>query len=414
MTEIDISQGEQSPEAIIKKENLSSFHRIQWTFTHGCIALGVLILFRIVFLLFRLMDRSVSMYVIMGLLWILMFCWMIVFPVWVARSQKALRKPLVTRILKEFGLAIPIVICFIIVEGLIISALQKVNGDVGEVSSALSRLPGVPHDIRLYFLLIPMFTLGPIAEELFFRGFLYNALRQRLSLLKAIILQAFVFALIHYRCPWTHFVELLSVFIAGVVLAGVYTWRKTLWSPIATHALKNFVFVGPVIVLMILNNHTPAQTWQEAERPPDWLTSDFSRIERKATGEEQRLYAINTWGSEGLRLWKKEIQCFEAVCHWFPDDREACSRARIGIAEIYQVYLRDFRRSVVESNRILSQFKDRPEDCADALIIRGWSYYDLGEHEKSRVSFQEVVESYASYEWAREAALIGLKELDDR
>jgi len=412
MTEIDIPHVEQSSEIVTKNENRSSFRQIPWTLTHGCIALGVLILFRAVFLLFRFMDRSVSMYVIMGLLWILMFCWMIVFPVWVARSQKTLRKPVVTRVLKEFGLAIPIVVCFIIVEGLIVSALQKVNGEVGEVSSAFSKLPGAPHDIRLYFLLVPMFTLGPVAEELFFRGFLYNALRQRLSFWAAIILQALVFTLVHYRCPWTHFVELMTVFIAGVVLAGVYAWRKTLWSPIALHALKNFVFVGPVIVLMILNNHTPAKTWQEAERPPDWLKSDFSRIERMATGEEQRLYAIDTWGSQGLRLWKKELRCFEAVCHWFPDDREACSRARIGIAHVYQVYLRDFRRAIVESDRIVSKFKDRPEDCAEALIIRGWSYCELGDHEKSRASFQEVVESYASYEWAREAALIGLKELD--
>ena len=131
-----------------------------------------------------------------------------------------------------------------------------------------------------------------------------------------------------------------------------------------------------------------------------------------ATGEEQRLYAVNTWGSQGLRLWKRELQAFQAVLQWFPDDREACASARTGIAQIYLYYLRDFRRAVVESNRILAQFKDRPEDCAEALLIRGWSYCELGNHEMSRTSFREVIESYASYEWARESALEGLNSLD--
>jgi hypothetical protein len=79
---------------------------------------------------------------------------------------------------------------------------------------------------------------------------------------------------------------------------------------------------------------------------------------------------------------------------------------------VYRVYLRDPRRAVVESDRILSRFRDQPESCAEALVTRGWAYYELGDHEKSRESFQEVCDSYQSYESARAAALDGLRALD--
>jgi tetratricopeptide (TPR) repeat protein len=299
-----------------------------------------------------------------------------------------------------------------LVEWLFVIILSKVTGSPVEVSSVFSGLQDAPNDARLYLLLVPMFVIVPVAEELLFRGLLYNALRRHMMPIIAIVLQALVFVLAHYNMPETNIIYLLIVFISGIVLAGVYEWRKTIWSPIALHVLIDFAFAGPVIVLMILNSHTPAKTWQQAEFPPDWLGTDLTGIERMDTGEEQRLYAINTWGSNGLRLWKKEIQAFEAVCKWFPDDRQACAKARVGIALVYESYLRDPRRAVIESNRVLSKFRDQPEACNEALIIRGWSYYYLGELEMSRTSFQEVIDSYPSYDWALQEAAEGLKVLD--
>jgi len=348
-----------------------------------------------------------------------MFGWMAIFPLWIVRSKGMLRRPAVGRALKELGLAVPLVICLFLAEWLVMLALQNAPGGPIEFGSAYSWLRSAPNDQRLYLFLVPAFTLGPFAEELFFRGLLYNALRQRVAPLIAVIIQAMVFALVHYGFPETRITSMLIVFTSGVILASVYEWRKTLWSPIAIHALKNFAFAAPIIVLMILNSHTPAKTWTEAEQPPKWLGTDFigtdfKGIEKQETGEEQRLYAINTWGSRGLRMWKKELRAMQAVCDWFPSDREACAQARVGIVTIYFYYLRDFRRAVVESDRILSEFGDQPEACAQALLRRGWSYYELGDHQMSRKSFKEIIDSYSSFEWAREAALEELKMLDDR
>jgi membrane protease YdiL (CAAX protease family) len=394
-------------------EHWDSFRQIQWSFKDCCIALGVIAIFRVMFYLLSFVGLNGLFYAVGVALWILMFIWMFFFPLWIAQQRGVLRRPAVGFVLKESGLAIPLSVSLVLVEWLFVVILSKITGDPVEVSSVFSGIRDAPNNARLYLLLVPMFAIAPVAEELLFRGLLYNALRRHMMPIMAIVLQALVFVLAHYRMPETNVIYLLIVFVSGIVLAGVYEWRKTIWSPIALHVLIDFAFAGPVIVLMILNSHTPAKTWQQAELPPDWLKADFTGIKRMDTGEEQRLYAINTWGGNGLRLWKKEIQAFEAVCKWFPDDRQACAKARCGIAWVYTWYLKDHRRAVVESNQILSEFRHQPEICAEALITRGWSYYDLGEFDMSRASFQDVIDSYQSYDWAQQEAVEGLKVLDN-
>ncbi len=414
MNEPDIGQAELHLAAIPDEERRDTFRQIPWSLRDCCIGLGVIAIFRVVFYVLSLVGLIYLVYTVGVALWILMFGWMFFFPLWIAHKRDMLRWPEVGLVLKESGLAIPLAVSLILVEWLFMVILYNVTGSVVEESFVLSGLRDAPNDARLYLLLVPMFTIGPVAEELLFRGLLYNALRRRMAPIIAVVLQATVFVLLHYRMPETNVIYLLTIFISGMVLAGVYEWRKTIWSPIALHVLMNFAFAGPVIVLMILNSHTPAKTWQQAELPPDWLGTDLNGIEKMSTGEEQRLYAINTWGSGGLRMWKKEVHVFQAVCKWFPDDRQACAKARSGIARIYELYLRDPRRAVVESDRILSEFRDQPEVCAQVLITRGWSYYNLGEPDMSRASFQEVVGSYPSYEWAQQSAAEGLKILDGR
>lgn len=412
MNEPDIKQVEQHLTAVPDEEYLDTFRQIPWSLKDCVIALGVITIFRVVFYVLSLVGLNDLFYTVGVVLWVLMFGWMFLFPLWIAQKRGVLQRPTVGLVLKESGLAIPLAVSLILVEWLFMVIFSIVIGSSVEEGFVLSGIRDAPNDMRLYLLLVPMFTIGPFAEELFFRGLLYNALRRRMTPLIAIVLQALAFVLVHYHMPETNVIYLFTIFISGVVLAVVYEWRKTIWSPIALHVLMNFAFAGPVIVLMILNSHTPAETWKQAELPPDWLGTDFNGIDKMPTGEEQRLYAINTWGSSGLRMWKKEIQAFEAVCKWFPDDRQACAKARSGIAWIYEFYLRDSRRAVVESDHVLSEFRDQPEVCAQALITRGWSYFDLGEFDMSRASFQEVVDSYPSYEWAQQSAEEGLKMLD--
>jgi membrane protease YdiL (CAAX protease family) len=345
-------------------------------------------------------------------LWLFCFLLMAAFPVAIARRQGVLRPISVRRMLKEFALAIPLMVVLVLAETLIVRLLAAALKAPVESQSSLTPLARAPNEPLLYLIVIPMFTLGPLAEELFFRGFLYNALRQRIMLPAAVLAQALVFSLIHYRTTYFSPVQIGVVFFMGCVLAGVYEWRKTLWAPIMLHSLVNFLFAGPVLLLMILNSHSPAGTWEEAAEPPAWLSKVLLPIEKQDSGEAQRLYAINSWGTEGLHLWKQDIRGMGAVLAWFPEDRTACAKAQAGIAMIYYGYLNDPRRAVFHADWVLREYSDQPESCARALLTIARAYAMLEDLPKSRAAYGEVLRSYASLPWAKQQAEEELKALD--
>lgn len=350
-----------------------------------------------------------GVHLLVTLLW---FAVTAAFPLGMARRCGVLRSPGIRRMLKEFAVAIPLTLCLFLTLTLIAKALASAGVRSVESESAITPLWSAPNEPLLYLIVVGMFTLGPFAEELFFRGFLYNALRRRTVPLAAVLLQASAFALMHHGTTYGNLVQVGLVFLLGLVLAGVYEWRKTLWASILLHGLYNFLVLGPVIALLILNHHAPAKTWFEAGQPPTWLERGFLPIEKQNSGEAQRLYAINEWGSRGLHLWKQEVWAMEAVCEWFPEDRAACAQARGGIALIFCDYLRDPMRAVVHSDLVLSKYPDQPEACADALLTQARAYFMLRDLARSRNAYAEALRSYAAVEGVKEEAERGLKELD--
>jgi membrane protease YdiL (CAAX protease family) len=94
-------------------------------------------------------------------------------------------------------------------------------------------------------LLLSAMTVAPLTEELFFRGLVYSWLRRFTPVIVALVLQAAVFALLH-PFDWVH---LAIVFVFGLVLGGLYEWRKTLLSPILFHAMYN-VLATIVVTLL--------------------------------------------------------------------------------------------------------------------------------------------------------------------
>lgn len=77
-------------------------------------------------------------------------------------------------------------------------------------------------------------VIGPIAEELFFRGVLYGALRQRLSRLFAILVSGAMFSLLH-----TNMIGFLPIMLLGCLLAYLYERTGSLASPLAVHIVHN-------------------------------------------------------------------------------------------------------------------------------------------------------------------------------
>ena len=81
-------------------------------------------------------------------------------------------------------------------------------------------------------------AFSPIAEEIFFRGFLYAALRRQMRAPLAVVLSAMAFALIH---PFGE--PMIGALILGIVVATVYEYSGSLLAPIMTHMALNLSFV---------------------------------------------------------------------------------------------------------------------------------------------------------------------------
>ena len=81
--------------------------------------------------------------------------------------------------------------------------------------------------------------IAPLAEELFFRGFMFAGLRRALPLWPAALLSALVWGSLHLGGGNVGVAIQLSIF--GVILAWLYERSGTLWAPIFAHTLNNTI-----------------------------------------------------------------------------------------------------------------------------------------------------------------------------
>jgi uncharacterized protein len=85
-------------------------------------------------------------------------------------------------------------------------------------------------------------VVGPFAEELFYRGMLFPALRRRLPLWPAMGLSGVLFGLSHLQTTLEGYLLVLIIIIPlGMFLAWVYERRGTLVVPVLAHAVFNLV-----------------------------------------------------------------------------------------------------------------------------------------------------------------------------
>ena len=87
-------------------------------------------------------------------------------------------------------------------------------------------------------------TLGPLMEEIFFRGFLYPVIARRLGIVWGIILTALPFGLMHYA-QYRSWSAVLIIILVGVVLTTVRAVTKSVASSFLAH-------VGYNATLMVL------------------------------------------------------------------------------------------------------------------------------------------------------------------
>ena len=95
-----------------------------------------------------------------------------------------------------------------------------------------TRLPEKASEIALFFIVGGV--IGPIAEELFFRGILYSFLR-RWGVLAALLISTTVFVFAHPFFPKIPITQI----VGGIVFALAYETEKNLMAPIVIHVLGN-------------------------------------------------------------------------------------------------------------------------------------------------------------------------------
>lgn len=101
------------------------------------------------------------------------------------------------------------------------------------------------HPSDAYLTAIFAITLGPLMEELFFRGFLYPVLARHIGVFWGIMLTALPFGLIHavqYGYAWG---AVLVIFLVGVVLTAVRAFSKS----VAASFLAHIGYNGALMVL---------------------------------------------------------------------------------------------------------------------------------------------------------------------
>jgi membrane protease YdiL (CAAX protease family) len=82
-------------------------------------------------------------------------------------------------------------------------------------------------------------TLGPLMEELFFRGFLYPVVARRWGVVSGIVLTALPFGLMHFYQYGNSWGAVLIVFMVGVALTSVRAMTKSVAASFLAHVGYN-------------------------------------------------------------------------------------------------------------------------------------------------------------------------------
>ncbi len=174
---------------------------------------------------------------------VLAFLWMLGYPLLVAARHGGLpRPPSLRTVAVEAALAVPVValVWLALAAGYVLWSLAfgPESAPANPLDRpGLGRLPG----LAVAAVVVLAVGVGPACEEVFFRGMLYNALRQRVRPAAAAVGQAAAFGLCHLSYG-PGYAIVAGLF--GLALAGVYEWRRTLAAPLAVHALQNAAVVA--------------------------------------------------------------------------------------------------------------------------------------------------------------------------
>lgn len=101
----------------------------------------------------------------------------------------------------------------------------------------------ITSETQLYFWsILSLVVVAPICEEICFRGILFQKLTELMPSFLSIIIQSFIFGIIHGAFSG-HIIQSITSGLSGVVYALIYKYKNNLTDSILLHSFHNSILV---------------------------------------------------------------------------------------------------------------------------------------------------------------------------
>jgi membrane protease YdiL (CAAX protease family) len=290
------------------------FEQCPWQGRDLAIGLGIAAAWWLMFFLPSFSWAKMHVALWFAVMWTIQICVYALYPAWILHRRRlgVPNWPGLGRLAKEGGLAI-FALTAVGVLTLILGRFFPSFADPATPWHSVARSVDL---LQIIGIAVVGVTLAPMAEEVFFRGFLFNALRQRrLPTALAACVQSAVFAGVHHYGAYATVVA----FFYGIVLSGIYLWRRTLVTPVLTHGAINFVAMLGLIAVAIESAHAPVLgvrcsahsggllvdevvAGTAAEREGIWPGDILVAYDGTALSDFQQLIRLTHSGSIGRRV----------------------------------------------------------------------------------------------------------------
>lgn len=95
--------------------------------------------------------------------------------------------------------------------------------------------------------------LAPVTEEIIFRGIIFEHMKLKFGIKKAIIFSSFIFGFLHMN------INIIGAFTFGILSTLLYIKTQKITSSIASHSLNNFITYIAGINVSVSNEHLNMQ-----------------------------------------------------------------------------------------------------------------------------------------------------------
>ncbi len=182
---------------------------------------------------------------------------LLAFPLVLARrSHNAgqFRWPDLSKFVVELAVSFSVVIVMLILMLVVGYILSRVSPHTSLTPATFDEA-ATAHNVSFVVTIVVLaIAVAPLCEEVFFRGFLQNALRTRMPAFLAAVIQSLIFAVAHTFGA----MHSIAVFFIGLILTAMYAWRQSLLAPIFVHTGINLISSLGLIAMLVASANAPA------------------------------------------------------------------------------------------------------------------------------------------------------------